>query len=583
MKRFTQKFFLLAMGLMLSMGASAQTPTGDWNAYEDDGITHANPTVLYKRGSDPNNPIYIIPAWDKRLYPHDSSSNGYLRVRKIDQAGTKGMIVTAMGLLYDENGVAGFNGQFSAPLQVWCEKTQEWLNVDAQLFNSLTYADLFEGGQSVVSVFKDSSSDDISSGTVKNVHQIKETNHTIPTSVAWNGGGTGTITELGVYAYGNATISYPTPGYCRSAFKNLTIPNTITKIGEYAFRGNSTMETVTFEEGGTLSAVPRNCFEGSKNLNTVTLSSSISNIGGAAFGGCGNLNKIVFTSDKAVFGEYNGFNPFQQSLGNTSLTNPKAETCIIEVPLGTVNDFLSADGQQTLLATMKFPLCSKFPLETTSGLMTYCSDADFTFKKYNTTSKAWEDGDMKVYYVDKRNVEIENSRVVLTEVTEKKMVPAWSRTGEGDDAITEDFGVVLRGTSGETYDIFYPNGRGMTSKLSMEDTDNCLHGCIAETPITLKANSTYFILSNGEFHRVTSNGKCKANRAYIMISGAETGGPGFESSQLALSFPGEDPTGITTHEVQGVQNDAYYTLQGIQVKQPQKGIVIKNGKKFVIK
>jgi len=54
MKIFTKKFFLLAIGMILSVGASAQTPTGAWNAYEDDGITHANPTVLYKRGSDPN-------------------------------------------------------------------------------------------------------------------------------------------------------------------------------------------------------------------------------------------------------------------------------------------------------------------------------------------------------------------------------------------------------------------------------------------------------------------------------------------------------------------------------------------------
>ena len=36
MKIFTKKFFLLAIGMILSVGASAQTPTGAWNAYEDD-------------------------------------------------------------------------------------------------------------------------------------------------------------------------------------------------------------------------------------------------------------------------------------------------------------------------------------------------------------------------------------------------------------------------------------------------------------------------------------------------------------------------------------------------------------------
>ena len=579
MKRFTQKFFLLSMGLMLSVGASAQTPTGDWNAYEDDGITHSNPTVLYKKGSDPNNPIYIIPAWDKRLYPHDNSNYGYLRARKITADGSKGAIVTAMGLLYDENGVSGFNGQFIAPLQVWCEKTQEWLNVDAQLMNSLTYADLFEGGQSVVCVFKDSSSDDISSGTVQSVHQIKETNHTIPTSVAWNGGGTGIITELGVYAYGNATISSPSPAYCRSGFKNLTIPNTITKIGEYAFRGNSNMLTVTFEKGGTLSAVPRNCFEGSKNLNTVTLSSTISNIGGAAFGGCGKLNKIVFTSDNApVFGKYNGFNPFQQSLNNSSLTNLSAATCVFEVPLGKVNAYLASN--EGYIATQKFPLCSKFPLETSSGLMTYCSEVDFTFKQYNTSSTSWVAGDMKTYYVKGEDVEVEKGKVTLTEVTDNVMIPGWAEDN--------DFGVVLKGTSGTTYDIFYPNGRGMTTALTMDDTDNCLKGCVTPTDVAAGSdeNNSYYIMNGGVFKRITQDGKCKANRAYIKIGGgADIDVPvgSGESQALALSFPGDDTTGITAHEVQGTQNDAWYTLQGIQVQQPSKGIFIKNGKKFVIK
>ena len=94
-------------------------------------------------------------------------------------------------------------------------------------------------------------------------------------------------------------------------------------------------------------------------------------------------------------------------------------------------------------------------------------------------------------------------------------------------------------------------------------------------------------MSGGVFKRITKNGQCKANRAYIKIAGGpDTGGPGFEngteSKDLVLSFPGET-TGITTHEVQGAQDDAWYTLQGIQVQQPSKGIFIKNGKKVVIK
>ena len=591
MKKFTQKFFLLSMGLMLSVGASAQTPTGAWNAFEDDGISHSNPTVLYKKGSDPNNPIYIIPAWDKRLYPHDNSNYGYLRARKITADGSKGAIVTAMGLLYDKNGVSGFNGQFTAPLQVWCEKTQEWLNVDAQLMNSLTYADLFEGGQSAVCVFKDSKNDDpdnpqIKDGKLVLVHQITETNHTIPTSVAWNGGGTGTITELGPCAYGNATLSSPTSNkYCRSAFKNLTIPNTITKIGKFAFRGIRSLLTVTFQKPeeikeDSLTAIPDRCFEACHEVNTITLSRSIEKIGGAAFGGCGKLNRITFASDNApTFGTCEGKNPFQKIVTNNDndLPNLSAATCVFEVPLGKVNAYLASN--EGYIATQKFPLCSKFPISTSSGVMTYCSDADFTFMQYNTSTKNFEAGDVKTYYIDPADVEIENGKVILTEVPENKMVSKW-------ESVNEDFGVVLKGTSGTTYEIFYPNGRVITNKVSMENTNNCLHGVTTKTQVNALSDNTssYFILKSGQFVRITQDGQCSPNRAYIKISGGpDTGGPGFDNTQnLTMTFPG-DATGITSHEVQSTQNDAWYTLQGTQVNQPQKGIFIKNGKKIVIK
>ena len=578
MKKITQKFFLLAIGFMFSMSASAQTPTGAWNAYEDDGITHANPTVLYKRGSDPSNPIYIIPAWDKRI-----TNNGSVHARKITADGSKGAIVTSMGLLYDENGTAGFNGQFSAPLQVWCEKTQEWLNVDAQLFNSLTYADLFEGGATAVYVFKDTKNYDFSeTGVVSQVQQVTGTNYTIPTSVEWLGNITGNITEIGPYAYGNATFSSPTSNkYCRSAFHNLTIPSTITKIGEYAFRGINTLEKVTIEDGGTLSAIPHNCFEACRYLTNATLPSSINYLGGAAFGGCSRLNRLVFASETApTFDTYSGKDPFQKVLTSTDVSELSASKCVIEVPLGTVKNFISADGQPTLLATKKFPLCSKFPLETTSGLMTYCSEVDFTFKQYNTSSTSWVAGDMKTYYVKGQDVEIENGKVVLTEVTTNVMIPGWAEDN--------DFGVVLKGTSGTTYEIFYPNGRGMTTALTMDDTDNCLKGCVTATDVNAGTdeNNSYFIMSGGVFKRITKNGQCKANRAYIKISGGSDidfpVGSG-ESQALALSFPDDDTTGITTHEVQNAQNDAWYTLQGTQVNQPSKGLFIKNGKKFVIK
>ena len=553
----TRKILLLSAAMLLSRGASAQTPTGAWNAYEDDDISHANPTVLYKRGSDPSNPIYIIPAWDKRI-----TDNGSVRARKITADGSKGAIVTAMGVLYDENGTAGFNGQFSAPLQVWCEKTQEWLNVDAQLLNSLTYADLFDGGASAVYVFKDTRNYDFSeTGVVSQVQQVTGTNYTIPTSVTWLGtAGTGTITELGPYAYGNATFSSPTSNkYCRSAFKNLTIPSTITKIGEYAFRGINTLEKVTFEDGGTLSAIPHNCFEACRYLNTATLSSSINDLGGAAFGGCSRLNKLVFTSEAApTLSTFAGKDPFQKVLTSTDVSELQPNQCIIEVPLHAAKKYVDSNTR-----FKQFPMSSKFPMS--YNMITYCSDLEFTFKQYDTSSKTWSDGSLQVYYVE--DGDITRGKVMMTEITDSKKIPS------------NTFGVLLRGTQNETYDIFYPNN--LISNTFSPTHSNCLIGVVTPETITPQEGSAYYVLSaDGKFHRVKTAGTLGANKAYLFDE--DGGSITIDTGAMSVTLPG-DETGIEILLVEDEADDAVYTLQGTKVSPSHKGLVIQNGKKYIVR
>ena len=214
--------------------------------------------------------------------------------------------------------------------------------------------------------------------------------------------------------------------------------------------------------------------------------------------------------------------------------------------------------------------------------MTYCSEEDFTVMQYNTANQGWENGALKAYYVkdDPKHVDTESGKVLLTDVPDNTMIPGWSNT--------DDFGVFLRGEANESYSIFYPYSK-MSNKLTMSGTKNCLKGVVEPTPITIDPTGdiSYFILSatTGKFHRITTSGTCKANRAYIMINdgGAPTIGTDDSdgSKELTITFPEE--TGIVNHEIKRIQNDVFYNIQGVQVKQPSKGIFIKNGKKFVIK
>lgn len=110
------------------------------------------------------------------------------------------------------------------------------------------------------------------------------------------------------------------------------------------------------------------------------------------------------------------------------------------------------------------------------------------------------------------------------------------------------------------------------------------------------------------FFRFTSNSRMGSNKAYLKLPANETVGNGVgktfgycdyngqfiggttddESSFAKVMMLFDDEMGGVTEvnkvEVTTKRNDnAYYTLQGIKVLKPTKGIFIHNGKKIVIK
>lgn len=108
------------------------------------------------------------------------------------------------------------------------------------------------------------------------------------------------------------------------------------------------------------------------------------------------------------------------------------------------------------------------------------------------------------------------------------------------------------------------------------------------------------------FFRLTPDGRCGANKAYLRmpasadVEGGEFGyidynsqfiGPKDENdaslAKMMIVFDDEEEDGVT--EIKNVEtvkprhDNAYYTLQGIKVLNPTKGIYIHKGKKIVIK
>lgn len=154
-------------------------------------------------------------------------------------------------------------------------------------------------------------------------------------------------------------------------------------------------------------------------------------------------------------------------------------------------------------------------------------------------------------------------------------------------------------------------------KLGNADTDADADGKIAHRYFGLaNFHSTKYYKENNTgddyigFFRLTPNGKSGANKAYLSIPanaavdggvgatygyidfngqflGNETDDPKNPSlSKMAIVFDDEDDGGSTTTvtEVKPNSTDAdasFYTLQGVKVSRPVKGVYIHNGKKFI--
>lgn len=547
MKRFTLKFFLLAIGMILSVGAYAQDPQIEMN--------HRFPTVKFISGTG----TYYMPAWD-----YLDTSNGRVRIKAkgniVNGETVKAMIVSRFGYdLTKCNYVVAFSGTAletdgtSKKVTILNGKEENMVKDLA----TVTYGDVFDGiaEEDKNQIIFDVNIVNDATGNITGTY-------TVPSTVAYNGC-TLEIDEIGPHAYRNSTITQNSTQHLK--FTTLNIPGTVKSIDIEAFRNVSTVTKINIGSGvEELGPGAFNCCSGLKSL---TIPETVTKINGGALGGCRALTDIHFTSapDLEPYEWSNGGNPstlnFYTGLpaygsGNAT-TDLNPANCLIHVPLGKAKQFSD-------FTSLGFVLTS--PMTLAKDFVTYCSDTRFTVRKYNPATAKYSDGDLISYYVKKTDVGANSAK--LTKIDREVL---------GSSTIPVGFGVIINGEADKTYPIFYPTG---TSEINV--SDNCLIGVLERTQITPDVeNFRYYILSDGQFYPVKDKGWLGANKAYIKVQRTPNDDETHQLTSLALSLPEE--TGIATLETKRVQNDTWYTLQGIQVQQPSKGVFIKNGKKFVIK
>ena len=128
-----------------------------------------------------------------------------------------------------------------------------------------------------------------------------DSNVTIPDSV----------TSIGSYAF-----------YDCSNLQSITIPDSVTSIGESAFRGCSNLQNITIPDSVT--SIGERAFWDCSNLQSITIPDSVTTIGSQAFQGCSNLQSITIPDSVTSI----SYKAFKECKSLKSISIPDSVTSI---------------------------------------------------------------------------------------------------------------------------------------------------------------------------------------------------------------------------------------------------------------
>jgi hypothetical protein len=119
-----------------------------------------------------------------------------------------------------------------------------------------------------------------------------------------------TVTSIGAYAFRSSNIT------------TLVIPDSVTSMGEHTFIGATSLETLTLGNG--LTHISDASFAGATELTSLTIPAAVTTIGGAAFAGATSLVSLTFLGAVTSIGA----EAFMNASVLTSLTIPNSVTSI---------------------------------------------------------------------------------------------------------------------------------------------------------------------------------------------------------------------------------------------------------------
>ena len=253
----------------------------------------------------------------------------------------------------------------------------------------------------------------------------------------------------------------------------------------------------------------------------------------------------------------------------TPATHIYLDEDLTEIPYGFTEDYDFYDGQIYLneLYSEDWNRIGIKSIYTGGGETNETEIQWCVIKPYAVTleGKSVDNVDFYATYYDSENsYEADANTTVYTAVVNGSELEL---TEVADGIIPAGNAVVLKSTQAK---ITLAGSTAAASVLANND----LQG--SDEAQTLDADQTYYVLSGTNdvvgFYKFTG-AQLGAHKAYITLPA--------DAAVKALTF-GEGATGIALVE-RGVADGVWYSLQGVRVAQPTKGIYLRNGKKVVVK
>ena len=157
--------------------------------------------------------------------------------------------------------------------------------------------------------------------------------------LTWTLDDSGVLSISGTGAMPDYSSNSRAPWYGdRASIKSVTIPDGVTNIGAYAFRGCTALTSVTIPSSVT--SIGAYAFSGCTPLTSITIPDGVTNIGTSAFSGCTSLTSITIPDGVTSIGD----SAFSFT-SLTSVTIPSSVTSIGARAFANLASLISADIQ----------------------------------------------------------------------------------------------------------------------------------------------------------------------------------------------------------------------------------------------